>query len=194
MVMPVFFMVLFGVIDYGGAFRDYLTVNYLLQRGGRAAANAVNNPDADYTAVSQMAKAGGALPARSLQRVVIWRATDDGSGSASHRGPGSVVPPGCQVAGVGNSSDVCNVYSRAAGTLNPSRIDEGLWSSCSNAANPGRFWCPTARKSAAQGPGGPPDHLGIYVEVVHPLITGAFGSTLVIRQHGVFALESTTLQ
>ncbi len=194
LVMPLFFLLIFGVIDYSGVFRDYESLTYLVQTGGRVAAVEVNRTDADYLVVSRIAAESFGLRQNSIRRIVVWRATDDGSGLAWRKGASSVVPPACRAADVGNATNLCNVFSRTAGTVAPTAIDRAVWSDCLDQSNPARFWCSTVRKSAVQGPAGPPDLVGLYVEVVHAFVTGAFGTSTVMTEQGVFVLETTRNQ
>ncbi len=193
MVMPILFAMTCAVLEYGNAFRLSQTVSYTLQVGGRTVSIGMNHPNADYLAISRMHAAADTLPAGSVQRIVFWLATDDGSGLAARRGPLSVVPPNCRRAAAGNVTDGCNVYSRTASTLDPVPANEGTWSDCANPSNPSRYWCATTRRSAVQGPNGPPDLVGVYIEVIQPFVTGLFGSSVLVGQQGVFALEPGSL-
>lgn len=194
LVMPMFIYLVFGVIDYSSVFRDYHTTSYVMQVGGRVASVEGSHPEADYLALSRMRSAGMALPADAIERIVVWRATDDGSGAAWRAGATSVVPPACKTATVGDATYACNVYTRVGGTVNPSSAMQANWGNCTSTGNPSRYWCASTRKSAAQGINGPPDYMGVYVEVLHKHYTGAFGATVVISQQGVFTLEASTLQ
>lgn len=193
LIMPFFMYLLFATIDYGGLFRDYQSLTHVAQAGGRTAAIDGNQPDADYATVVRMRRADVALPAGSVRRIVVWRATDDGSGVPWRKGPASVVPPACATATTGSATYSCNVYTTSAGTIDPP-ASSAAWSNCANTSNPSRFWCPTSRKAAFQGANSPPDHLGIYIEVLHPFVTGAFGTAKLLAVQLVFTLEASTTQ
>ncbi len=193
LVMPIIFALMCAVLEYGNTFRLSQTVSFMLQVGGRTASIAMNHPNADELTIARMHVAAATLPSGAVQRIVLWRATDDGSGVAWRKGPLSVVPPVCQGAASGNVAELCNVYSRTADTLNPTSASTSAWSDCTKASNPSRFWCSTTRKTAVQGPNGPPDMIGVYLEVVQAFVTGLFGSSVVVVQQGVFALEPGSL-
>ncbi len=193
LVMPFFFYLVFAAVDFGGVFRDIQSLTHVTQVGGRAAAVAGNAPEADWMTLTRMKRASGTIPAGTMQRIVIWRATDDGSGVAWRKGAGSVVPPACSTRTVGSATYLCNVYSSAAGTLDPPAVSS-TWSNCADASDPARYWCPTGRKAAYQGSNGPPDQLGLYVEVLHPFVTGAFGTSKVVTLQLVVTLEPSNTQ
>lgn len=176
LVTPVFVLVLFGVLEFGIAFRDYLTVNNAAQGGARAGAIAGNDPDADYRIVDAVRVEASATAPGQVVKVVIFKAD----------GPNGSVPSQCLTSATG-VTDLCNVY-----TIGPlSEADPYAWNDCSDVANPAHYWCPGTRKTAATASegNGPPDHLGVWVEVDHPWITGLFGKGIQMESTAVAKLE-----
>jgi hypothetical protein len=178
-VTPIFLLLVFGVLEFGGAFRDYLTVNNATQSGARAGSIAGNDPDADYKIVASVREAIAAMPVGQLEKVVVFRATDSTS----------TVPAACTSSSVGlGSPNFCNVYFGA----DLSAPDGTAWTDCSQSNDPSRFWCPDSRKTAATAASGngPPDYLGVWIQVRHPWVTGLFGKSLTLTSTTITKLEA----
>jgi Flp pilus assembly protein TadG len=182
LVSPLFFLVLFGVLEFGGAFRDYLTVNNAAQGGARAGSIAGNDADADFKIVDAVRTDSASMPSAQLLRVVVFRASDSTSS----------VPAACTTATTGiGSPTYCNVYT---GSL--LRVADGSdWTDCTLGTDPSRFWCPATRKTAATATAGngPPDFLGVWVQVKHPWITGLFGSQIILTSQTVTKIEARSV-
>ena len=115
MATPVFLLVVFGVLEFGIAFRDYLTVNNAAQGGARAGAIAGNDPDADYRIIDAVRVEASATSPGQVVKVIIFKAD----------GPSGGVPPECVTATTGVTG-VCNVYMSAALT----EADPYAWNDC----------------------------------------------------------------
>ena len=83
MATPVFLLVVFGVLEFGIAFRDYLTVNNAAQGGARAGAIAGNDPDADYRIIDAVRVEASATSPGQVVKVFIFKAD----------GPSGGIPP-----------------------------------------------------------------------------------------------------
>lgn len=57
MVFPLLFLVLFGVVEFGLAFKDYLTVSHAARDGARAGATFGNIPEADILILEEVNRA-----------------------------------------------------------------------------------------------------------------------------------------
>jgi Flp pilus assembly protein TadG len=188
LLTPLFFFILFGVLEFGGLFRDYLTLNNATASGARAAAIAGNAADADYTILQAIRKSSSALPTQNIRRIVVYRATNATTPVPSGCLTVAATPP----AGVSGGSNPCNVYTGA--TLNVARSP--AFTSCNQTLGSLQyFWCPTTRKYAAKpdAGNGPPDWLGIFIEIRHPWITGLFGQSITLRNTTVVKLEPASL-
>ena len=86
-------------------------------------------------------------------------------------------------------SGTCNFYT-AANFATPSN-QFGCGSS-----SPDRYWCPTNRLVGASATGspvtGPPDYIGVYIKVIHPNVTGLFGSSYTYTEYTVIRIEAQT--
>jgi Flp pilus assembly protein TadG len=183
LVSPLFFLILFGVLEFGGAFRDYLTVNNAAQSGARSGAIAGNDADADFKIVSAVRTDSASIPSGQLMRVVVFKATDSTT----------AVPTACTTApnGISTGANPCNVYIGSDLRV----ANSSGWVDCSLTTDPSRFWCPTTRKTAATATAGngPPDFLGVWVQVKHPWITGLFGNQIILTSQTITKLEARSV-
>ena len=185
-----FFFIIFGIMEMGFLFRNYLTVSNTAAEASRAASVYGSNEDADYQ-ILQSAKHGiAAMGAEQLDFIVIWRAS----------GPGDTVPTACfpanggtqgpYIGGGGSGSPdpatqpaydptviECNTYRNgdlflaledSAGNPTDTFGCKGL----SGSRDMG--WCPIIRFDAVSDP---PDYVGIYVQSEHRYLTGFLKDT-----------------
>ncbi len=167
-VSPVLILIVFGIIEYGLLFRDYLTVANTTRTGARVGSAAGSIASADFEILQSLKQAAAALPggAGAIQTISIFKS------SAS----GGELPSGCQT---GSVSGACNVYTSA--DLTRPITDFG----CAGSA-PDRFWCPTVR-SDVQSAG--LDYVGVYIETEHDFLTSMFGSSKSLEDTVVMRLE-----
>src|SRR3954470_3369822 len=92
LITPLFIFIIFGIIEFGAAYRDYLTVANAAAQGTRMAAIQGNAPTADWLTLQAIKKASTAFPASQIQRIVIFHATS---------GTTSTVPSACKTASSG---------------------------------------------------------------------------------------------
>jgi Flp pilus assembly protein TadG len=177
-VAPVFFALLLGGIEGGVVFYERLTVNNMSMAGVRSASGQGNDVLADYQVLRSIQTAEGGMAGGQINMIVVYRAT-----SSSDR-----VPVGCKTASVATT---CNRYVSADLAKDVSQFG------CTGPPGPStkidNAWCPTGRKTALSGAGGPPDYIGVYVEAQHRELTGVFGDNVVLRSDSVFRMEPRTL-
>jgi len=188
LLTPVFFFILFGILEFGGLFRSYLTLSNATTSGARAAAIAGNAGDADYTILQAIGRSSVAVPKENIRRIVVYKATNATTPVPSACLSVAATPP----AGVSTGANPCNVYTGT--TMNAAR-SPGFTSCNPVLGSLQYFWCPTTRKYAAKADAGngPPDWLGIYMEVRHPWVTGLFGTAVTLRNTTVIKLEPSSL-
>lgn len=169
-VVPVFITLVFGMIEYGLIFRDYLTVANVTRTGARVASAGGADVTTDYQILQSVKAAAAALPngANSLQGIIVYR------GSAST----GALPTGCAIGGPSVGGQ-CNVYQASDANL-PSSSFCGV-SPCKDSA-----WAPSTRVDRQSGP---PDYVGVYVSVDHKNVTGLFGSGRTIKDGVVMRIE-----
>jgi len=179
-VLPLFFTLVLGIIEGAFLMRDHLTIANITGDAGRAASTFGNDQDADFEILQEIQGAAAALDDDQIVRVVIFRAS----------GPDTPVPALCRGGtGVSTGSNPCNVYPTAA-----LHDDDPTHFRCTPSA-PFRSsnWCPTSRKVAIQGSGGPPDYLGVYVRLRHDSVSGIFGGDRILERTSIFRLEPQVL-
>jgi Flp pilus assembly protein TadG len=171
LIAPLFLMLVFGMLDYGMVFRDYLTVANTTRAGARVGSAAGKSATADYDILKAVASASGALPASTITRIIVFRS--DASGTMN---------PACNTSAVTNTASVkgCNVYSASDMALSQTAL-----------ANSGKsnFWLPTTRVDAQSGAGS--DYVGIYLKVNHEMVTHFFGNTFTLTDKTVMRIEPT---
>ena len=175
-ITPILLLFVFGIFEFGFAFRDYLAVANTTRDAAREASVAGNVDDADYRMLRAVERAAAALPDGAIDRIVIWEAS----------GPKDTVPSGC--ANGTPQSGVCNVYSHADLTI--PEIEFGCqWTGNSPPDpydSPDRFWCPDDREVSV---GSGLDYVGIYIRITHTYITGLFGDSVVFEDQLILKVE-----
>lgn len=195
LITPIFVFLLFGLIEFGGLFRDYLTINDATASGARAAAIAGNDANADWLILQGIKSSTNALTKSGIKKIIVYKATNSSTPVPSNCK--ALTPTGTSAVGVSSGSNPCNVY--AARNLNTAE-NQGF-ANCSATPTGGmpaslqRNWCPTARKYAAKNTNGngPPDFVGIYIEFDHKWFTGLFGDQFTITSTTVSRLEPSSL-
>jgi Flp pilus assembly protein TadG len=169
LVAPVLILLVFGAIEYGMFFKDYLTVSNTTRTGARVGSAAGSSADADYQILQAVKSAATALPggANSIEQISIYKATSTGGGPTST----------CQT--TSSAADKCNTYTASAFSQPSSKFGCGAGSLDS-------IWCPTTRQdSQAVGP----DYIGVRVKTTHGFMTKLFGTSRVIGDSVVMRIE-----
>jgi len=176
LLVPVFVLIMAGVLEFGMAWRDSMTVSNALRSGARVGSNAGRERSADYDIIKSIEAAMREIPDTArVQRVVIYKA--DTANSA---------PSASCMAGTPSSSSTapCNVYTGA--DLSRPASDFSGTTSCGSTA-PDRFWCPVNRQNQ-QALGA--DYLGVWMQVRYDYITHVFpGTGLTIKDRAIMRLE-----
>jgi Flp pilus assembly protein TadG len=169
LVAPILILLVFGIVEYGMFFKDYLTVSNATRAGARVGSAAGSNADADYQILQAVKTAAAALPggANSIEHVTIYRsATTGGAPTATCRTTSS-------------AADRCNVYTASAFNQPVQRFGCGPGSLDS-------AWCPSTRQdSQAIGP----DYIGVWVKTTHSFVTRMFGTSRTITDSVVMRIE-----
>ncbi len=183
LLTPFFVTMLFGVLEFGGAFRDYLTLTNGVNAGAREESIAGNQTNADQLTLDAIAKATNAFQAGEIQKIVVFYANS----------PDASVPASCLTGPVsqnplprGPSTVLCNFYT---GSIYPTS-GTTTWGSCSLNTDPDRFYCPGGRIASVSGP---PDYIGVYIEIQHPWVTGLFGNSLTMSKTSLTRIEPQSL-
>jgi hypothetical protein len=97
---PLLILLVFGILEFGIAFRDRLTVSNGTQSAGRVTAALGNNDDADIATLQAVEQSLGLLPGAGsgvIKHVQIWKSNGSGQPATA-----------CSAAGAGGSN--CNWY------------------------------------------------------------------------------------
>lgn len=188
-VTPVFFILIFGILEVGLAMNDYLALSSTVRAGSRAASASGNDHKSDLYVILGMSRESSAINRNQIKDIVIYRSDTFGEG----------LPPAC----FNNDEDEavpvageCNVYSQAHFALAEIQVAEETEARAENRAvdpskitfgcgvtAPDRFWCPTDRKVTLSAPG--PEYVGVWMRIDHPTVTGVgtqtFTDSSVIR-------------
>lgn len=179
LVTPVLLAVLLGIIEVPMLIRDHVAVTSASRTGARVAAAAPDagsclpNP-ADETpcpangapnfaqiAADAVARNGTALPARSIQHILVYKANSNG-----YPGALASMPDSC----AGVTSCVAYRWSETAGAF---RYSSGSWDSRTvNACFPSNV-----------------DSVGVQVVAEHEFLSGLLRSSVTMAEHAVMHFE-----
>ena len=116
-ITPIFALLIFGMLEFGLTFRDYLTVANVSRDSARAASAYGDSLYADYNVIQVVRQSSKGFRPNEIQRLVIF---DAGSVSGNIRSA-SHPAHGCLTASVGIAG-VCNVYDAADLALSKSAL------------------------------------------------------------------------
>lgn len=178
-VAPVFFLLIFGIIEFGFLFRNYQTIGASATDAARTASIRGNDPEADFQTLQSFRQTFATWDLQDFEYIVIFEAA----------GPGSQVPLACKT---GSSVvEKCNRYT-VADLFKP--VTDGsstFFGDCTHLDALDDAWCPTGRDSSLGGTGvnAGVDLVGIYVEAEHKYITGFFKGSSTLSYTQVVRLE-----
>lgn len=180
-ITPIFALLIFGILEFGMAFRDYLTVANVSRDSARAASAYGDDLYADYNIIQVVKQASKGFRPNEIQRLIVFNAGSVNGSITNTSHPANA----CLAATVG-INNVCNVYDSADLALDKSHFG------CKTTETLDKYWCPAAlngqdgREIRASGP---PDYIGIYVMARHNFITGLFGPGMNITDEIIMRIE-----
>ena len=170
---PVFFLMLFGVMEIGLLLRTDLTTTHASRDGARAASVFGREAETDFLVLQTIRHGIDAIGVDDIEYVVIYRLAS----------PTDVMDPACRTT---SQVGICNRYVRADFDLaldytngNPTPNFR-----CGPAAVD-RFWCPGDRDSSIETA----DYVGVFIETEHQYITGFFGENQRLSETTVIRIE-----
>ncbi len=180
-VTPLFLILIFGIMEFGFLFRNYLTVANTTREASRTASVSGSSAEADYLTLRSAEHAFAAWGVENLTVLVVYHAT----------GPEDTVPASCLA---NPQPGLCNRYTpnEFSLNLNDASGNPDIYFRCKPTAVD-RFWCPDQRNTGlsdtdAGFPDGPA-YIGVYVEAEHEYITGFFGSTATLTDDRIIRIE-----
>ena len=179
---PVFLVLIFGVMEFGLALRNYLAVSNATTEGARSASVLGRDQEADFFVLRSIAHGIEAMGLEGVDYVVIFEA-DKVNAS---------LPDACRTASV---DGLCNRYTASDFFLeleDNAGNSTGNWGCGVNSVD--RYWCPIA--NATHNPEGrkaalsdPPDFIGVHVSATHDYVTGFFGPTANLENTKIIRVE-----
>lgn len=169
MVLPFLFLMVFGMIETGMAWRNSITVTSATRQGARVASHLGPELQSDREGLYALEAVLGDLM-DDVELVVFFRA--DGSGD---------VPTACLGGSQSTGSVRCNTYD--VGMI-AQLSDDTKWGCTGTAFD--RTWCPDTRDNDPADA----DHLGVFIRYDHGYFTGIFpGDGITIERHTVMRIE-----
>ncbi len=186
---PVFLLLIFGIMEFGFLFRNYLTIANTTREGSRTASVSGSAPEADFLTLRSVEHAFAAWGVENFDYIVIYHA----------HGPNDTVPAACKSAlpaTAGGIPGLCNRYT-------PDEFSLGL---VDGAGNPtthfecqptavDRFWCPSDRATGLTEPSPEagfddgPAYIGVYVQAEHHYLTGFFQDSQTLSDDRIIRIE-----
>lgn len=193
LVAPVFIVMVFGILEFGLVYRDYLTVTDAASDSAKVGSiqgpyPTANGETADYSIVKNARENLSNLDVNDVERVVVFQASPSAAGAAIDQ-----VPETCKSGSFGpNPSAKCNVYPGGQAFL-AVQAGNANYFKCGNGG--AGFSCGWNPNNRADGPTWSDiDHLGVYIKVNHPMLTGFFGDDFTIEYAAINRLEPGKLE
>ena len=175
LTLPLVFMFIFGIIEYGLVFRDDLTVTNGSRDGARAA-TAFTEPLGDYKVLQTMAESLKVIDEDDIEQILIYRAAHDADP------PSAACLALDPVAHNASTGMGCNVYTLADLDF-PDRFG------CDDASDWDQGWCPGDRDVVGSSFAGDVDYVGVYVKLDHQFVTGFFGNGMTLTENTIMRME-----
>ena len=208
-----FFLIIFGIMEMGFLFRNYLTVANASSEAARAASVYGADEAADFQIIRSAEHGVAAMGVEQLDYMVIWRAAgpesqvpaqcrpDLGGGTRYHSARGFDTDPANYQPVDEINDPECNVYIPGDFSLNLIDVndDDGDGDTTENtdyfgctgvAANVDWGWCPLVRINTLTGNAGAgTDYIGIYVQAKHNYLTGFFQNQSTVTSTKIIRIE-----
>lgn len=189
LVAPVLFVLLFGLIEMGYLIRDYQMSSDAVTDASRVGAlmgptSAEDGSSPDFHVVRALREATGSVPSDWITRVVVFDAEGPPSGKRAVDQTPQQCKDGTPVPGT------CNVYNDPSEAFLAVEEGDAAYFACPD-SDVACDWDASTRQN------GPTvaeiDHIGVWIRVERPYITGLFGSVLTLDQASVVRIEAGAL-
>lgn len=150
-VTPVVFAMLFGIMEMGMLFKDYLGAQAMIRAGVRIASASPRNSSYAQLAADEVQRKGTVIDPKAISELWVYQAN-----SSDHFPRGRSDFGDCAV---------CVKFTWDVGT--------GRFTPLSST------WDASAQNACTPASGGPPDRVGVYARVEHPALTGIIGNTTI---------------
>jgi hypothetical protein len=167
-VTPVVMALIFGIVELGSVFKDYLAVAGAVRSGVRIASANPRTSTFAQVAANTVAQTGGVMNFNDVQQLWVYKVA-----LTSNKPIGYTDFSGCTVCVKFHWDTGTNAFVPILGSEN--------WPSSSQNA------------CSASGPGGPPDRIGVYLQLKHYAFTGFIFSSVNISDASILTLEPIPL-
>ncbi|HAS10946.1 MAG TPA: hypothetical protein DCS55_10595 [Acidimicrobiaceae bacterium] len=185
LVAPVLLALVFGIIEMGYMLRDYQVASDSVSDGSRVAAvmgpdMAADGSSPDFHIIRSLREATGSMGADWIQRIVIFKADRPTGGVTAEEQVPDDCKAGSPIAGR------CNVYNDVSEAFDAVERGDITYFACPD-SDVACSWPASERRN------GPTvdavDHLGVWMRVERPQITGLFGSSVTLEHASVVRVE-----
>ncbi len=187
LIAPVFFLLVFGIIEMGFLLRDYQissdAVTDAVRIGGLVGPDVGEDGTApDYQILRTLRDSTGSLDPDWIERVVVFQAEGPSSGVGAAEQVPSACKDGTPIAGI------CNVYNDPYDAFLAVEFGDADYFDCDlTPTSPACDYPPADRED------GPTvddvENLGVWIRVQRPYFTGLIGSSVTLEQAAVARLE-----
>jgi Flp pilus assembly protein TadG len=161
-VTPLVLALLFGIVELGFVFKDYLAVAGSVRAGVRMASASPRTSTFAQAAANRVAKAGGAMNFKDVQQMWVYKVD-----------PRTNKPIG--FSDFSNCS-VCVKFRWDVGTKAFVKLSDNWLASSQNACSSSSL-------------GGPPDRVGVYLQLRHDAFTKFVFSSVNVSEASILTLE-----
>jgi hypothetical protein len=163
-ITPLFCILVFGIIEFGLVFKDYLAVTSSVRAGARIASAEPRNINFAQDAANQVAREGGALNMSKVKELWVYKAD-----------LATTVTNGAPLGGAGtfNNCTTCVKFTWNGTAFVPKTGSPGWLASTQNACSGDALH----------------DRVGVYLVIDHPSITGLIFNSLSLASHTVISIE-----
>ncbi|MEP6658981.1 MAG: TadE/TadG family type IV pilus assembly protein [Acidimicrobiales bacterium] len=182
-VTPVFFLLVFGIMEFGWLYKDWMSVANASHDGAREGSASGVDAYADYNILFVIQRSLAAL-SKNVDYIIVFKAS----------GPNDPVPGACKAvadAGLRGVPSKCNVYYPADWNA-PSYGQSSFGYDAVANPNPALLdlnWPGLSRSDHKTDPG--PDWLGVFVQATHDSLTGISAGNQVLTKTSVIQIEAT---
>lgn len=177
LMLPFLVLMMVGILEFGMAWRDSITVSAALRQSARTSASQGASGSSDFYALQSLNAGLAGIPSDAIRRIVVYNATTNATPDPTCLG---LTAPSGQT-----GARACNVYDASALLLASSAFSSGASGSCPASAVD-RWYCPVTR-NVVQSSGA--DAVGIYIELRHDFASRIFGAGLTIKDKFIVRLE-----
>jgi Flp pilus assembly protein TadG len=172
-VTPLVMALFFGIVEMGFLFKDYLAVAASVRAGVRIASASPRTSNFAQAAANQVAQTGGAMDFQDVQQLWVYKVDP----LPAQGGTGTNKPIGFTDF---SNCTVCVKFSWTGSQFVKASGSPDWPASSQNACS-------------ASGPGGPPDRIGVYLQLKHYGFTKLVFNSVNIADSSILTLEPIPL-